>query len=40
VIVLGCANRFTGRRSSEVLQDEEQFAKAASKYWLNTRPRN
>jgi hypothetical protein len=40
VTVLGCANRLNGQRSSEILQDKEQFAIAASKYWLNTRPRN
>jgi hypothetical protein len=40
VILLGCSNRFNGQRSSEVLQDNAQFEKAASQYWLNTRPRN
>lgn len=39
VIILGCANRFTGNRSSEVLQDNMQFEKAAAQYWLNTLPR-
>ena len=38
VIVLGCANRFTGERTSEVLLNNEQFDEAASKFWLNTRP--
>ncbi|MCE3017460.1 MAG: hypothetical protein LW870_16490 [Pirellula sp.] len=40
VILLGCSNRFNGQRSSEVLQDNAQLEKAASQYWLNTRPRN
>jgi hypothetical protein len=40
VVLMGCANRFSGVRSIEVLESNEPLAKAAAKYWFNTRPRD
>ncbi len=39
VTVLGSANRFTGRRESEVFEEHSQLAKAGKNYWFSDAPR-
>jgi len=39
ITLLGCANRFTGLRKSEVIEGTSKIVDAGAGFWFNTRPR-